>query len=361
MVHPADAECTLRASIGWPSTTGQVLEFLHFQLAGQDSLHQFGRSSLTPIVADFYTLLDLQNRWDSISPELSPPARLAVIGDPIGHSKSPQMHNPALMASGINAQYVRVQVPVGSVGEALRTFAARGFWGTNVTIPHKFEALEVVDHVDPLARQLGAVNTVAIREDGFLTGYNSDGPGFLRSVREAFDADVRDLRVMILGAGGGAGRAVAAQCAIEGCWRLVLANRTHEKTAQLARELRQLLPDANPIRGGLSAIPWEPRHVGAELDNIDLIVNATSLGMKSEDDPLLPSGGLRPHHLVFDMVYRSDGTETPLIRSARMAGAKAVDGRTLLLHQGAISFEYWFGRTPPLEVMRAGLDAAGAR
>ena len=265
------------------------------------------------------------------------------------------MHNPALAACGIEAQYIRVQVPVGRVAEAFARFRDAGFLGVNITIPHKFEALAAVDHADALARQLGAVNTLALR-GGELFGYNTDGPGFLRSVRAAFHADLRDLRVLILGAGGGAGRAVAVQCALEGCWRLVLANRTAEKAAALARELRELPHVPSPVRD-ISALPWDDARLRAELENIDLIVNATSLGMKPGDSHLVPAGSLRPHHLVLDMVYRADGSPSPLVAQAREAGGKAVDGLTLLLHQGALSFEHWFQREAPLEVMRQGLLA----
>ncbi|MCB1209042.1 MAG: shikimate dehydrogenase [Verrucomicrobiales bacterium] len=308
-------------------------------------------------MADFYTLDDLRS-WPEHTGTLTPPARLAVIGDPIGHSRSPQMHNPALVECGIDAQYVRVQVPQGSVAEAFGLFAQHGFLGVNITIPHKFEALEAVHHLDPLAKQLGAVNTLVIREGGRLHGYNTDGPGFLRSVREAFGTDVRDLRVLILGAGGGAGRAVAVQCAMEGCWRLVLANRTHEKAAQVAKELRGLIPQPSPNRD-ISTVAWDDAHLHAELENIDLIVNATSVGMKMDDAPLLPASGLRPHHLVLDMVYRPGG-RTPLVQDTLRAGGRAVDGLTLLLHQGAISFEHWFDRPAPVEVMRQGLQATVA-
>lgn len=290
--------------------------------------------------------------WDAVAGRFTPPALLAVIGDPIGHSRSPQMHNPALSACGINAQYVRVQVPVGQVEEAFRQFAACGFLGVNITIPHKFEALDAVDVLDPLARQLGAVNTLAIRE-GKLHGYNSDGPGFLRSVKEAFGVEAKDLRVLILGAGGGAGRAVAVQCALEKCSRLVLANRTTAKAEALLAEVKTLSP-----KTAARVVEWTDAAVAAELGGIDLIVNATSLGMKSGDAKLLPADALLARHLVFDMVYRAGG-ETPLLADARQAGAQTVDGLTLLLHQGAISFEHWFDRPAPLEVMREGLQNAG--
>jgi shikimate dehydrogenase len=299
-------------------------------------------------VADFITLAELTD-WFHTQSRFDPPARLAVIGDPIAHSRSPQMHNPALAAAGIAASYIRVQVPAGQVKEAFARFSDAGFLGINITIPHKFEALDTVDHLDPAARRLGAVNTVAIR-NGQLHGYNTDGPGFLRSVQEAFQTDLRDLRILILGAGGGAGRAVAVQCALEGCRRLVLANRTPEKADLLARELRpQTTVD------DITTLPMDAANLQAELENIDLIVNATSLGMKAEDAHLIPSNALRTHHLVFDMVYRANGTPTPLIADALHAGAKTTDGLSLLLHQGALSFEHWFARPAPLEVMRQGL------
>lgn len=288
--------------------------------------------------------------WQSVAGRFTPPARLAVIGDPIGHSRSPQMHNPALQACGIEAQYIRVQVPVGHVAEAFRQFAACGFLGVNITIPHKFEALDAVDVLDPLARQLGAVNTLAIR-DGKLHGYNSDGPGFLRSVKEAFDADIRDLRVLILGAGGGAGRAVAVQSGLSGCQKLLLVNRSQGKAEAVAGEIRAL------GCAGAMVVPWDDDALREALANIDLIVNATSLGMKPNDAKLLPADGLHARHLVFDMVYRAGG-ETPLLAEAKQAGARTVDGLSLLLHQGAISFEHWFDQPAPLKVMWEGLQNA---
>ncbi len=286
-------------------------------------------------------------------PALTPPARLAVIGDPISHSKSPQMHNPALQACGIEAQYVRVQVPVGQVKEAFGLLVKQGFLGVNITIPHKFEALDAVDVVDPLARQLGAVNTLAIR-DGKMFGYNTDGPGFLRSVKETFGREVKDLRVLIIGAGGGAGRAVAVQSVLVGCQRLVLANRTESKLAPLVAELSAISSSVS-----LQTCTLDHADLAQHLPEIDLIVNATSVGMKAEDTLLLPAGSLQSHHLVYDMVYRASGP-TDLIQQAHEAGAKHADGMCLLLHQGAISFEHWFDRPAPLEAMREGLKSASA-
>ena len=298
-----------------------------------------------------FTLDDLAD-WETTMAKLAPPARLAVIGDPIAHSRSPQMMNAALEQRGIDAQYIRVLVPPGSVKIALDLFARHGFLGVNCTIPHKFEALEAMDDIDPLAAKLGAVNTVLIR-GGKLTGSNSDGPGFLRSVEETFGKSVRDLRVIILGAGGGAGRAVAVQCALEQCPELILANRTLTKAEPLAAECRGF-----SARTKVKVCRWEDATLCQVVGQADLIVNATPLGMKDGDPRLLDPSLLLDSHLVFDMVYRSHG-ETPLMIAAKAAGAKVCDGLTLLLHQGAISFEHWFGEPAPLQAMRAGLKNAG--
>lgn len=301
-------------------------------------------------VGDFLTFNELM-RWDTVAGRFAPPARLAVIGDPIGHSRSPQMHNPALKACGIEAQYIRVQVPAGQVGVAFRQFAECGFLGVNITIPHKFEALAEVDEVDELATALGAVNTLVIR-DGRLLGRNSDGPGFVRSVREAFGVGLEGLRVLVLGAGGGAGRAVAVQSALMRCGKLLLANRSIDKAETVAREIRALGRCADVRVLGLA-----PGEVADAAADADLIVNATSLGMKADDAELVPQAALQARHFVFDMVYRAGG-ETPLLADARRAGARVVNGLTLLLYQGAISFEHWFDIPAPLEVMREGLRSA---
>lgn len=299
-----------------------------------------------------FTLEELRH-WEDTAPALDPPAKLAVIGDPIAHSRSPQMHNPALESRGIRAQYIRVHVPVGHVGEALRLFAKHGFTGVNCTIPHKFEALDAVDVLDDLARQLGAVNTVAIRE-GKLHGYNSDGPGFLYSVKEAFGCGLAGLRVLILGVGGGAGRAVAVQCALARCSKIVLVNRTEEKASLLAAELMR---DHFDPTAAIETAPWNDASLKGALRGVDLVVNASPLGMKAVDASLFDPAFICARHMVYDMVYRASG-ETPLIAAAKTAGAKTCDGLALLLHQGAISFGHWFGEPVPIEEMRRGLLAA---
>jgi shikimate dehydrogenase len=287
---------------------------------------------------------------------LTPPARLSVFGDPVAHSKSPAFHNAALRAAGIDAQYVKIHVRPDEPPAAFRALPAAGFLGTNVTIPHKAAALATVDEADDYARASGAVNTVLVEGERLL-GFNTDGPGFVRAIREEFLCDIRDLRVMILGAGGGAGRAIAVQCALERCERLVLVNRTVEKARALAAELAphfrsdRLLGPAER----LAAIPHENAALAAELAHIDLVVNASSVGMKRSDPVLLPQSFLTPNLMVYDAIYA--GGKTRLVEDAEQAGARAANGLSMLLHQGALSFEIWFNRPAPLEVMRAALAA----
>ncbi|MGI8602342.1 MAG: shikimate dehydrogenase [Verrucomicrobiales bacterium] len=288
---------------------------------------------------EVYSVADLERGL-----RLTPPARLAVFGDPVAHSRSPQLHNPALQACGIDAQYIRLHVPPADFEQALGQCRALGFLGTNCTIPHKFAALQAVDEPDALARQLGAVNTIVFRS-GRMLGFNTDGPGLLRAVKEEFGLDLRDVRVLVIGAGGGAGRAAAIQCALERCPRLVLANRTRTKIESLARELAAFYP-AN----------WVTLQEHPDPRDADLVINATSVGMKKDDPQLMSPGQIESRHCVLDMIYSPP--ETALLCAAREQGARVANGLSMLLHQGAVSFEHWFQRPAPLEAMRAGLRSS---
>ena len=303
-----------------------------------------------------YTFEDLKN-WEAVTRGVAPPPRLSVFGDPVEHSLSPQLHNPALRACGIDAQYVRIHIKAEEFEEAVRLLPDLGFIGTNCTIPHKFAAIAAMDEVDDLARKLGVVNTV-VCEDGKLIGFNSDGPGFVRAVREEFSVDVRDLRIMIVGAGGGAGRAVAVQCAVEECERLVLVNRTYSKAEAVVAELAPYF-ESHRVLGAkkrLQACTFEEAALKEELDNTDMIVNATPIGMKRTDPELLPAHLIQPHHLALDMIYSP--LETKFLKAARANGARTTNGISMLLWQGVYSFEWWFNRDAPVEPMRAGLMAA---
>lgn len=303
---------------------------------------------------EVYDLNDLRS-WSDGSASLDPPARLAVIGDPVKHSRSPQMHNPALKETGKEGQYVRIHVSPEEVEEALDLMAKAEFFGTNVTIPHKGAVHAAMDDVTEVARRIGAVNTVVF-EGGEKIGHNTDAPGLKKAIREEFSMDLTDLRIMVIGAGGGAGKAASVQCAMDHCDRLVLVNRTVEKAEALAAELEELLTDPDRLEGPadrLKAIAWEAKEMERELDQIDLIINATSIGMKRTDPMVVPEALLAPHHLVYDMVYAP--ARTRLMADAEAAGARAANGLGMLLWQGILAYEFWFPQKAPIEAMRRGL------
>jgi shikimate dehydrogenase len=198
------------------------------------------------------------------------------------------------------------------------------------------------------------VNTIRVR-DKVLIGSNTDAEGFSRAIRNEFSIDLRDLRVLILGAGGGTGQAIAWQCALENCERLVLVNRTPASASALLERLRPLFgaPRVLGPVARLEAAPWDETAVRAQLADIDLIVNATPLGMNPSDPAPIPARLLAPHHIVFDCVYGP--SKTPLLRAADEAGARGANGLSMLLYQGGLSFSIWFNRDPPIDAMRAVL------
>lgn len=307
-----------------------------------------------PEPKEVYDIADLRD-WKSATSGLAKPARLAVIGDPVAHSRSPQMHQPALDAAGIECSYVRIHLKPDEIEEALTLFRENDFIGINVTIPHKGTVAALVSEQTEVARRTGSVNTVVFDAEGPV-GHNTDAPGWKRAVREEFSIDLSDLRILILGAGGGAGKAAAVQCALDRCERLVLANRTIEKAQALVADLRPSIIDPDKLEGPASrlvAVPWSEDALEDQLENIDLIVNATSLGMKRSDGEVVPARLLQPHHLVYDMIYSPPRTR--LIADAEAAGARAVNGIGMLLWQGVLAFEFWFDRQAPVGEMRNGL------
>jgi shikimate dehydrogenase len=283
---------------------------------------------------DRYTLADLE-RWSETTREIGPPIRLGVFGDPVAHSLSPQMQNAALRAFEINMQYARFHIRANELRSALRFLRELDFVGINLTVPHKIAGLTQIDVTDESASRCGAVNTVRLHDEK-LIGSNTDAEGFSRAVRSEFSIDLRDLRVMILGAGGGTGHAIAWQCALENCERLVLVNRTAAKASAIVERLRRFFAEARVLGpvARLEAVGWDENAVRAQLPDIDLIVNATPEGMNPSDPAPIPTRLLLPHHIVFDCVYRPSKTE--LLRAADEAGARGAHGLSMLLHQGAL-------------------------
>jgi shikimate dehydrogenase len=297
---------------------------------------------------EVYTLADLR-KWESIDP----PIRLAVFGDPVAHSLSPQMQNAALKACKIAMQYARFQISPDELESALDLIRELNFIGLNVTTPHKIAASKLMGEVDDNAKRIGAINTIKV-DNAKLRGYNTDGKGFARAVRQEFAVDLRDLRVMILGAGGAA-RAIALQCARENCERLVITNRTFAAAQRLAEDLREYFRGPRVLGPvpRLQAIPWEEAAIRFQIANLDLIVNSTPLGLNRSDPSPIPARLLAPHLMVYDTVYGE--SRTPFVAAASEAGARAANGLSLLLHQGALAFEIWFEHEAPIAAMRETL------
>ncbi|PYK66217.1 MAG: shikimate dehydrogenase [Verrucomicrobia bacterium] len=300
-----------------------------------------------------YTLADLE-KWDEVTRDIDPPIRLGVFGDPVAHSLSPQMQNAALRACEIKTQYARFHIRSNELRSGLLFLRKLDFVGINLTVPHKIAAFTQIDEADESVTRVGAVNTIRVR-DKKLIGSNTDGEGFLRAIRSEFSVDVRDLRVMILGAGGGTGRVIAWQCALENCERVVLVNRTPEKASALVEQLRPFLTGPRVLgpAARLEAVAWDESAMRPQLADIDLIVNATPLGMNLSDPAPIPARLIAPHHMIFDCVYGP--SRTSLLRAADEAGARGANGLSLLLYQGALSFSIWFEREAPIDAMRAAL------
>jgi len=297
-----------------------------------------------------YTLDDLESRT-TLDAGAGKPARLAVLGWPVAHSASPQMHQPVLDAAGIDARYIRLEVEPGLIAKAFTRMRELGFIGCNVTVPHKTDALANCTWVHPDALVLGAVNTVNFEGES-IRGYNTDGPGFASAIEDDFGLPLGAHSIAIAGAGGGAGQAIAVQCVLAGVKRLVLVNRTEEKLGPLVDRLMALGlgTEIIPVTFGSVAL--------AELcRSCDLIVNTSSVGLKAGDPSILTEICLRPEHMVYDTIYQPP--VTPLLASAGVLGCRCSNGLSMLLHQGALAFQHWFPQSQPLAVMRAALTQCG--
>ncbi len=255
-----------------------------------------------------------------------------VMGWPIAHSRSPKIHSFWFEEHAIDGAYVPLAVEPGKLETALRALPALGFAGCNLTIPHKETALRCLDHVDPAAARIGAVNCVVVGKDGALTGKNYDGYGFVASLHEAAPAwRAENGPCVVIGAGGGA-RAIVSGLLDAGAREIRLYNRTLERA-------ERIVADFGPA---VCAYPWDSRRDG--LAGAGLLVNTTSLGMVGQEPLDLPLAALPKTAVVADIVYAP--LETPLLAEARRKGATAVDGLGMLLHQARPAFRDWTGVMP---------------
>jgi len=266
-----------------------------------------------------------------------------VIGHPIGHSLSPAMQTAALRALGVDAIYSPFDVPPRFLRPILRALVLAGVEGLNVTVPLKEAVLPLLDRLEDDARAIGAVNTILVRNRR-LTGCNTDAKGCSLALRE-LGWRAPSSHVVLLGAGGAA-RAVAWALASGGIRRLTIANRHQARAHQLARWVSRLFPRLKAAAVSLARVP---------LEEVDLLVNATTVGMRASDQAPISLRGLQRRTLVYDLVYQR---ETPLVLAARRRGCVAANGRSMLLYQGAESLRLWLQRPPPIAVMRRALEGA---
>ncbi len=271
---------------------------------------------------------------------------VGVWGHPVGHSRSPAMHNAALQALGLDWVYVPFEVAPDDLAAAVAGLRALGLAGVNVTVPLKETVPPLLDAVDEDASRIGSVNTIHNR-NGRLYGYSTDGAGFLHSL-EAAGQPTQGRRVLLLGAGGSA-RAVAHALASRGC-HCRIANRTEERAAALARAVNARYPHAAAVAG------W-----GAEAEGFDLLVNTTTLGMQPNAGamPALPPNAFTARPFVCDLIYAP--AHTRLLAAATAAGCETMNGVKMLVWQGALSLALWTGRPLeeiPVAVMEAAVRAA---
>jgi shikimate dehydrogenase len=268
-----------------------------------------------------------------------------VFGDPVGHSKSPLMLNRAFQAAGINAAYAAFHILPGTLKAAVEGIRALQFRGVNVTIPHKVEVMDYLDHIDEAARAIGAVNTV-VNDNGVLTGYNTDGIGYVRSLKEETGIQLPGRKVLILGAGG-ASRGIVYALAKEGVERVVIANRTEARAVELALAMSPYVR-AEGI-GQAEAASF--------IGGMDLVINTTSAGMYPNVEELPLGRGLLHKGLVAsDLIYNP--RITAFLQEAEAVGARIHSGLGMFIYQGAYAFEYWTGQPAPIGEMRAAVEEA---
>jgi shikimate dehydrogenase len=263
-----------------------------------------------------------------------------VIGDPVRHSKSPVMLNRAFQESGINGVYGAFHVTPDRLGDAIAGIRALGFRGLNVTIPHKIEVMAYLDEIDEGARAVGAVNTI-VNDGGRLTGFNTDGIGYVRSLKEEAEPELAGKKIVVVGCGGAA-RGIVWALTRERPHSIMLVNRTAER----ARELAGFFP---PDAGVLAADWTQLKDVCAEAD---VVINTTSVGMSPNvDDVPLDPAWLKPGAVASDLIYNP--LITAFLQRAAERGCRIHGGLGMFVYQGAYAFEYWTGRPAPAEAMRA--------
>lgn len=271
---------------------------------------------------------------------------VALFGQPVAENPTQFMHDRAFEALGLNWRYVTLEVPPANLADAVLGMRAMGFAGANCTIPHKIAVMPRLDRITETAAKIGAVNTIVRQPDGSLLGENTDGKGFIRSVRET-GLSLPGVNAVVLGAGGAA-RAIAVELAAAGAASVRIVNRTADRGADLAAHVARATGVATAFD------PWtEGYRVPADTQ---LLVNATSIALHPSVDEQVPIDftSVRPGMVACDVI--PNPPSTPFLRTAAEAGAATLDGLGMLVYQGAIAFKMWTGEDAPVDVMRSALE-----
>jgi len=259
----------------------------------------------------------------------------AVIGHPVAHSKSPNVHGYWLRKYGLKGHYIPMDIAPEKISDLLPRLADLGFVGANVTIPHKEKVMELADLITDRATLIGAANTLIFRKDGRIHADNTDGYGFIENIRQKIpDWDPKTGPAVVLGAGG-ASRAVLASLLDVGVPRILLTNRTRQRAEKLREDFGHRI----------QVVEWV--QAGNALEEADIVVNTTSLGMIGKPEMRVPLDGLKPGAVVNDLVYAP--LRTRLLATAEERGCRVVDGLGMLLHQAVPGFERWFGKRPVVD------------
>ena len=264
---------------------------------------------------------------------------VGIIGDPVKHSRSPQMHNAAFNHLNLNMVYIPFHVRAELLGEAIKGMKALGIVGLNVTVPHKIEVMKYLDEISPAAGIIGAVNTIYVH-DNRLIGDNTDGHGFVRALLDDEGITIAGKNVVILGSGGSA-RAIGYALLKKGVNRLIFCNRTASKAEEMAVSFQT----QGVFVAGMGIIDSM-----AEIIHADILVNTTSVGMKQDEPLLIDPAWIRKGQIVCDIIYSPP--QTMLLQEAEKRGARVINGLGMLVYQGALSFEIWTGCLAPVEIMR---------
>jgi len=267
---------------------------------------------------------------------------LAVIGDPVAHSLSPLIQNAALKDLGLPLSYEKIHVTPNQLKKFVKE-KAHHLLGFNITLPHKEQILKHLDYLVPQAKTIGAVNTV-LNYKGKLVGFNTDGAGYLESLNADKHFNPKGKNIVLLGAGG-ATRALAASLALTGPRRIILANRTLKRAQQLVHRLQTYF-----LKVPFSYCGLKGKHFERALENADLLVNTTSVGLNNTQHPHFPWPHLNPLALVSDIVYTP--IWTPFLKEARRLRHPVHTGEGMLVHQGALSLELWTSQRPKIELLK---------